>query len=747
MSSGKTKKKRLVALGGGLGNLAALFAITELPGWQDRFDITLYQIGWRLGGRARSGRNLRVHMRSEAFGSHVWWGCYDNAFALLRRCYKELARPAGAPLSTFREAWRPAETLLVATGGHRRSGRQRLWPLTIARNDAAPGECDSPPPAVWDYVQILLPWVLDCLPGLHPDYTSYAALAAGWPEQSRAILPALLRRAQAHGVQHAPEGFDPRAPDYDVLLRSVGERVPAGPLGSRQRRAWAQPLVVCAEHSLAVLESAGARELHPQFMAMLDLAMAVVRGIIHDGLDRAANGFSAADDHDLRAWLRHHRASQTSLANPVVAGFYDMLLAYEGGDPERPSVAAGAALRLVLRALLAHRGALYYTPAADLGETVFAPLYQVLRRRGVRFRFFHKIKQLKTDGERVTAVRIGRQVELDPGIDDYEPLITVKGVPCWPSRPVYNQIILGDSPLIQALDFESPDSPEIEEITLRLGADFDDVLLGIPGPALPRICGELVQQQPRWKAALEHAAAAPTCGVQLWLTPTWAQLAGHAHAVSAGSLPEGNLRRFANRSSLVSLENWPREHKPGTVAALDGPFADPARDDTPASRDAVRDLAWTWLKSQPRRLWPEAALATADEINWELLVDPGGRADEHRLAAQHCWSLGTAADRHTLTLPGSTRHRLRPDDTGFKNLLLAGDWLAGGLDLGCAESAVIAGLQAARALCGHPLAIVGEADIVDTSEDPGASQSLRLHTSAFASAAHPSARTPALDVP
>ncbi len=731
-SVSKSKKKRIVALGGGLGTLAALFAITELPGWQDRFDITLYQIGWRLGGRARSGRNVRMHMRSESFGHHVWWGCYDNAFTLVRRCYKELGRAPGAPLATFKEAWKPSETLLIGTG---EGERHRLWPLRIAKNSGTPGEGDAPP-SVWDYVQILLPWVLDCLPGLHPELTSYAALAARWPDQSRSILPALLRRAQAHGILSYTD-FDPKQPDYDALLRATSERLPQGPLGSRQRRAWAQPLVVCAEHSLRALEAAGTRELHPQFIALLDLAMAVVRGIIHDGLDRAANGFSAADDHDLRAWLRHHGAQPASLANPIVAGFYDMLLAYEAGDRERPSVAAGAAMRLLLRALLAHRGALYYTPQADLGEVVFAPLYQVLRRRGVRFRFFHKIKQLRAEGDRVTAIRIGRQVELDPGIDDYEPLVTVKGVPCWPSRPQYNQIVLGESPLIQALDFESPDSPEIEEITLRLGADFDDVILGIPGPALPRICGELVAQQPRWRAALEHAASAPTFGVQMWLTPSWAQLAGNTTPVTAGSLPSGILRRWANRSMLAPLENWPQGSRPGAVAALDGPFAMAARDETPASRDQVRDLVTTWLKGHPRRLWPEAALSTTDELNWELLIDPSGRTGEHRLAGQHCWSLGTPADRFTLTLPGSTRHRLRPETSGYTNLLLAGDWLSGGLDLGCAESAVIAGFQVARLLSGHPAEIPGEADTVDTSDDPGASQSLRVPVPIVAAAAPP----------
>ena len=720
LASAPARKRRVAVLGGGLGSLAATLALTDAPDWHERMDITIYQIGWRLGGKARSGRNLRAHLRSEAYGHHVWWGCYDNAFAMLRRCYRELGRPAGAPLATFREAWKPAETLLIGAG----QGEQaRLWPLTIPRNDAVPGEGD-PPPDVWGYVQILLPWVLDCLPGIHPELPSYADLAPRWQDQARNLLPALLRRAAGQGIAAFAE-FDPRAPDYDALLRKAGTRVPEGSLSSRQRRAWAQPLVVGAEQSLRALEAAGARDIHPQFVALLDLALAVVRGIIHDGLDRTQLGFSAADDHDLRAWLRHHGAAPTSLASPLVSGFYDMLHAYQDGDLQRPALAAGAGLRLLLRALLAHKGALYYTPQADLGEVVFAPIYQVLRRRGVRFRFFHKVKQLRADGEHITAIRIGRQVELDPGIDDYEPLVIVKGVPCWPSRPVYGQIVLGDSPLIQALDFESPESPEIEEFTLRRGADFDDVILGIPAPALPRICGDLVQQQLRWRDALEHAASTATFGAQLWLSPSWAQLAGHASAVAAGALPGTSLPRWANRSTLVVHESWPRELWPSAVAALDGPLPDPAADQPSPGREQVRDMVWSWLKSHPRRLWPEASLSLTRELNWELLLDPSGRTGEHRLAAQHCWMLTAPSDRHTLTPPGATRRRLRPDESGYRNLLLAGDWLAGGLDLGVAESAVIAGMQAARALCGHPQRIVGERDGVDAPEPNDASQSLR----------------------
>lgn len=701
--------RKLVVLGGGLAALSAVFALTEQPGWQQRHDITVYQIGWRLGGKARSGRNLRAHARSEGLGHHVWYGWYDNAFALVRRLYDKLKRPAGAPLAGWKEAFRPGDTLLLGTGAEP-GVRRATWPITLPRTADSPGD-GAAPPSVWGFAQILLLWAIDCIPRLHPDFPDYAAIVPRWPDSARNLLPALLRRAAGQGVR-AYDGFDPQSPDYDGLLRRAAAAFdgPDAPQTSRQRRAWAQPLTHFAEHSLRALLPA-AREHQPHFTTLVDLGLAVVRGILHDGLDRA--GFSAIDDQELRAWLRRHGAADVSLDSPLLAALYADHLSYESGDPARPIAAAGALLRSGLRRFLGYHGALYYTPTAGLGEILFAPLYRVLRDRGVRFRFFHKLKQIRLDPARPTiaALVLGRQVELAPGHEDYDPLIKVKGLPCWPHRPLYGQIVLGDDPVIQAIDFESQDSPEVEEVVLREGADFDDVLLAIPPPALLRSARELAAREPRWQAALERTRSVAAMGAQLWLTPTWAQLAGGPARAAVGVLARTDLPRWANLTSTVSYEAWPRELWPGTAAAIGGPRPDPAPGEG-TTREHVRDVALTWLKGHPRAMWPEASLPDGAELNWELLIDPQGRAAEHRLAAQHCWSSSNPSDRQIVTLPGDARHRLPTTGAGFDNLVLAGDWVGGGLDIACAEAAVISGLQAARAL-GAAVSIVGERDLVD----------------------------------
>ena len=52
-SQGTSKKQRLVALGGGLGTLAALFAITEVPGWQAIVVAGSVRLDYRIRGPGR----------------------------------------------------------------------------------------------------------------------------------------------------------------------------------------------------------------------------------------------------------------------------------------------------------------------------------------------------------------------------------------------------------------------------------------------------------------------------------------------------------------------------------------------------------------------------------------------------------------------------------------------------------------------------------------------------------------------
>src|SRR6185295_4652883 len=131
----------------------------------------------------------------------------------------------------------------------------------------------------------------------------------------------------------------------------------------------------------------------------------------------------------------------------------------EGGDPTRPAIAAGTALRGAFRAFFGYRGAFFFRMNAGMGDIVFAPLYLALARRGVRFEFFHKLTNvgLSPEGEEsphVATLTFDVQAKVAGG-GAYQPLVEVEGLPCWPARPDFAQLEGGRQLAGRDVDFES----------------------------------------------------------------------------------------------------------------------------------------------------------------------------------------------------------------------------------------------------------------------------------------------------
>ena len=119
-----------------------------------------------------------------------------------------------------------------------------------------------------------------------------------------------------------------------------------------------------------------------------------------------------------------------------------------------------------------------------------------------------------------------------------------------------------------------------------------------------------------------------------------------------------------------------------------------------------------YLRDCPRRcrfldewifqLWPDAAYRYPNEFKWDLLVDPKNRSGPERLNGQYIVANVDPSERYTQSLPGTTKYRIRPDDTGFEHLFIAGDWTDCGLNFGCVEAAVISGRLASSGITGFP---------------------------------------------
>src|SRR5262249_24244745 len=168
-----------------------------------------------------------------------------------------------------------------------------------------------------------------------------------------------------------------------------------------------------------------------------------LRGEVRFGLMTDPRGFDAIDEYDCREWLLLNGASESSVTSGFVRALYDLVFAYEYGDTTRPRISAAVALRCMVRSFFTYRGAFFCTMQAGMGDVACAAVYEVVKRRGVRCDFFHRLEHVRLadpvslkDGESpyVAALEFDVQALVREG-PEYQPLVGVHGLPCWPSKP------------------------------------------------------------------------------------------------------------------------------------------------------------------------------------------------------------------------------------------------------------------------------------------------------------------------
>jgi uncharacterized protein with NAD-binding domain and iron-sulfur cluster len=664
-----------------MAGLSAAWRLSE-DGWKDRFEsITVYQRGCRLGGKAASSRG--PHGRIEEHGLHVWLGCYDNAFALLRECYAELDRGSTdpeAPIHSWDQALLPADHLGIAD---RMDGNWLLWPGRLNRNDGVPGEPNATGRefTAVEFLRRALRLVLDFADSLteagRRDNTQSGAApesamdTTDWLQVVRwgvvAMLATLTKPLAAEEIQ------------ADVLNRSLDSIREA----------------LDYEH----------RPDHRRLWLLLSLETATVRGIVADDLVTDPRGFRAINDEDFCAWILRHGAHPDVVDFPLVRGLYDMVFGYEDGDFERPALAAGVALLLTGIALFQYKGAFFWKMSAGMGDVVIAPLYQVLRRRGVEFEFFHRVDALHLDDRRQTieAITMGRQVRLAVGMTTYEPLIRIGGLPVFPDLPLVEQLA-SDNLNVDVLESHFAPRADVETRTLHRGVDFDQVVLAASIGMVELIAGELIADSPQWRDMTRHVRTVATQAFQLWLRPDETVLGWDRPGVTTSGYV-APFDTWASMPQTLWAERWPEDDRPRTVAyfcgALDAswPTDEAPGDYVARCREKVHDAAVSHLDEHVGLYLPGAM--TEGGFAWHLLVGASGHRGASALATQHVSVNIDPSDRYVQSVPGSDQHRLRSDESGYENLVLAGDWTDSGFNAGCIEAAVMSGLQAANALLGR----------------------------------------------
>jgi uncharacterized protein with NAD-binding domain and iron-sulfur cluster len=733
-------RRKIAILGGGQAALTAAFQLTDPANPRSKdVDVTVYQIGWRLGGKGATGRPVDAPWaahRIEEHGLHNWFGFYDNSFRQARACYSELARPAGMPLATFEEAF---EGVNAAAYLERIGGQRRLWSIENVTNDAEPGKGGmflSP----WEYALMALEMLERMLHGSH------LASAGRGDHRLAHAHAALTQRAEASGIElegisaasaaglvrtshrlaaraHQSQGSTHRLISlFDELAREGRSFVRRGDGPFTRAIGWVLHLFMevlweAVQHEVLKPE----REEERRLWIVANLVYACIVGAMRDGVIK--HGFGAINDRDFREWLQQHSFPDGGVLrdSAIVEAVYAACFAYPRGDARVPAGAAyppngeleaGTALYGLVRAAFTYKGAFAYRFRAGTADTCYAPMWEVLRRRGVRFQFFHRVKRLGVDGKRIAAIAIGRQVEIAHG-QEYEPLIDVDALPCWPNKPRWEQLVDGEWFRSESADFESPSETVREreqELILEAGRDFDDVVLGISIAGLPEICSELEAATPTWRDALRRVQTVRTQALQLWMNETPEELGfpvPHRPIVTWLYNADNPLNVWGDFSELLAREGWPEAGRPRQLAYFCStlPDDDPSTPvlDQQAADARVRANALELLNHGLDALLPRAV--PNGEFDWRLLADPrmptaNGAA---RLDAQYWRANVIPTERYVLSVKGSSAHRLPVHDAKqFTNLFLAGDWTQCVVNSGCMEAATISGMLCANALSGYP---------------------------------------------
>lgn len=738
-------KQKIAVLGGGMGALSAVFAITDRPGWADRYDITVYQLGWRLGGKAATSRDQSRENRILEHGYHMLFGFYENTFATLRKCYAELGRDPSQPLS---DVIAPTAEDEAEYPGRYAFHRQNTAVLLQQLDDGSwhdlvfdfPGNGDLPGDAgelphalayIEMAVEMLVRLVGDVTVGPRPEP---ASLPPPWWRRLEQVVPHLIERLDP--VSHDVQGHRGHLELVRRLARDLVDRHPGGAIVRAIEHEGLAVLVDLMREYLKLLWSLVHSRVKTDWdcfklWTASDFVCTTIIGLVKD--DVIGRGIDSVDDLNFSDWIAKHatvpEGTYITGGSCWLQSAYDSSFAYLQGDstsprtPDKPllgqpSMGAGTVIRGAMRLGLAYKGALAWKFQAGCAEALVAPVYEVLRRRGVAFRFFSKVEHLGVGddgGPVVDSIRIQHQVTLKKGNGEYQPLIDVNGLPCWPDEPLWDQI--EDAEAIRSFNLESDWSPwpGVGTTSLERGVDFDRVLLAIPLGALPKICGELIAASPAWRAMVDAIPSVRTMALQLWVNRDLAGLGwtGPNAPVGIGVEP---IDTWADMTELLARESWPPSpDAPKGVSyfccAMPDDPAQPAAPDAaypPSQTRLVREAAIAFLNDQSAQFWPNAHAAAG--FDWQVLVARAGAEGPARLDDQLIHAGIDASERYVLSPPGSARHRLEPGASGLSNLTLAGDWTENTFNAGCMEATVMSGLAASRAIAGYPQEIPGEAD-------------------------------------
>ena len=645
------KPEKVAILGGGAASCTAALALTDQPGWKEHYDVTVYQLGWRLGGKAASGRNKDYGQRSEGIAGHHFPSTFVQMKKLLRSVYKELNRPEGAPLRTFEEAFK---SIILWSGEEKDCEVNR--------------ECFSMD-HIFDKLTETFLWMTKKMTKELENDDKI--------NQNHLKNDSIYLKFEVASVQ--------------ILLRKIFPTV--------------------KNNSLTL-----------EYLSMIDTTAALIIGFIEDNL--IESGLYSINHLDLRQWLEKHGASETTINSRFVLAHYDELISYFDGDMQKPNMEAGTALQLYLPYYFCCEETTVWHHEAGLGDAIFAPIYEVLKKRGVHFKFFHKVEEVILDSSNsklVEQIRMTKQADLIG--EEYDPLIDVNGLPSWPNEPKYEEIEQQQAHLLQKYKidlegfwtnwskvYEKQFGHPLQEVFLTRGQDFDIIVFGIPVGSLSSLCAQLLEKSPSLRATNKHIGRVPSLQFQLWGTLDLGQwLQTQIINRLLDPMHRKEVYVTVDNSDILKTENWesfglrPEHFLYITFGQSVQEIS--LNNYTSFPQEEMKKVKISSILEALRSISPKSF--QDGDFNWTVLTDPMNRTGEERFDSQYLRLNVNPSDLYTLILTNSSQYRITTDGAGFDNIYFTGDWIQSGFNC-CLEGAFTAGLLTSKAISGYPRDIFWE---------------------------------------
>ncbi len=712
----KIVKKKIAIIGGGPAGLATAFGITEKPNWQKYYDITLYSKGWRLGGKGATGRNPEYGDRIEEHGLHMWFGFYENSFGLMRKVFAELDRPAGSPISSFENAFVGQNTYAFQ---HKFKGEWFSWHISMPVNEDQPGD-GSPMPTSWDMALNGIRMLFHIIrthsleQRAHPD----DGTQIDWSEVA---LDKVLDGIEfiLNGLDSTPQGM---LDVFDKIAEFIADPLDLAP---DETNRFEKILIKLLEDARKMMWDLLKDEVNNDLVIYrmwigVDTTSTILIGSLKDQV--FSKGFDVINHMDWGAWVKSHGLSKIAEESCLIQVGYDSSFGFFKKDP---NMEAGETLKGALYMFLGYKQSLVYKFAAGCGDSVVAPVYEALVKRGVHVEFFHDLKELKSIEENGKSKAVELIFDQQMKVKDakkYNPWYEkkVKGLHVWPLEPNYDQLIDGEKLKASGENLENIWGKwQGSQKVLRLGIDFDEVVLATSVAGLKFSCPTLIAQNKRFKDMVDNIKTTRTQAFQLWLKEGIEELGWPLKEAIVSCYGEP-LDSWADISETEKFEDWSKveaSERPKSVQYFCGvmdepPFDVPNIGEEPDHyvEDATKHAKMMSLDFVTRKLHRTLpkAFDSHGEFRWDLISDPKKRVGIERFDSQYWRANVDPSERYVLSVNGSGAYRLKSDGKtwGALNIYLAGDFTDNEFcNAGFMEAAIMNGFQCSQALCLYPLKI------------------------------------------